>query len=137
MTVSETFDVVVAGAGHNSLVAAAYVAKAGFRCVVLEARERIGGDTATEELTRPGFQHDTCSTAHNLIQTSPTLRADELVLSADGLEYIHPDPVVHAPFPDGTWLTHWCDLARPRAESAEFPPPHGASFREMGTGSDA
>src|SRR5438876_5749493 len=107
MTVSETFDVVVAGAGHNSLVAAAYVAKAGFRCVVLEAGERIGGDTATEELTRPVFRHHSCSTAHNLLQASPTLRADELGRSAYGLEYIHPDPVVDERFPDGTWLAHW------------------------------
>ena len=137
MTVSETFDVVVAGAGHNSLVAAAYVAKAGFRCVVLEARERIGGDTATEELTRPGFQHDTCSTAHNLIQTSPTLRADELGLSAYGLEYIHPDPVVHVPFPDGTWLTQWCDLDRTCEEFGKFSPRDAAAFRQMMTEYDA
>jgi len=137
MTVSETFDVVVAGAGHNSLVAAAYVAKAGFRCVVLEARERIGGDTATEELTRPGFRHDTCSTAHNLIQTSPTLRADELGLSAYGLEYIHPDPVVHVPFPDGTWLTQWCDLDRTCEEFGKFSPRDAAAFRQMMTEYDA
>lgn len=61
---TERFDIVVAGAGHNSLVAAAYLTKAGLSCLVLEARPRIGGNTATEELTLPGFLHDTCSTAH-------------------------------------------------------------------------
>jgi len=48
------FDVVVAGAGHNSLAAAAYLAKAGFTCLILEHRNVIGGDTMTEELTLPG-----------------------------------------------------------------------------------
>jgi phytoene dehydrogenase-like protein len=109
---AETFDIVVAGAGHNSLVATAYLAKAGFRTLVLEARSVVGGNTATEELTLPGFLHDSCSTAHNLIQASPTLRRNELELGAYGLEYLHPDPVVHVPFPDGTWIT----MARPGSD---------------------
>src|ERR671936_8681 len=99
---TDTFDVVVAGGGHNALVAAAYLTRAGLECCVLDARPVMGGDTATEELTLPGFRHDTCSTAHNLIQASPTLRNDELRLGEYGLEYIQPDPVVHIPFPDGT-----------------------------------
>ena len=48
-----TVDVVVAGAGHNSLVSASYLAKAGFEVLVLEARPVVGGNTATEELTLP------------------------------------------------------------------------------------
>lgn len=128
---ADTFDVVVAGAGHNSLVAAAYLAKAGFSCVVLEARDRIGGDTATEELTLPGFWHDTCSTAHNLIQASPMLRNNELGLGDYGLEYIVPDPVVHVPFPDGTWLTQWRDLDRTCAEFAKFSRRDADAYRSM------
>ena len=111
-------DVVVAGAGHNSLVAAAYLAKAGLEVRVLEARSVVGGNTATEELTLPGFLHDSCSTAHNLIQASPAIR--ELGLAEHGLEYLHPDPVVHVPFPDGTWLTQWRDLDRTCDEFAKF-----------------
>ncbi|MFL5796594.1 MAG: phytoene desaturase family protein [Actinomycetota bacterium] len=110
----------MAGAGHNSLVAAAYLARAGFRCLVLEARERVGGNTSSEELTLPGFLHDSCSTAHNLIQASPTLRDRELPLDEYGLEYLHPDPVVHIPFPDGAWLTQWRDPDRTRDEFARF-----------------
>jgi phytoene dehydrogenase-like protein len=123
------FDVVVAGAGHNSLVAAAYLSRAGFRCLVLEARDTVGGDTNTEELTLPGFRHDTCSTAHNLIQTSPTLRDDELGLGAYGLEYLHPDPVVHVPFPDGSWLTQWRDVDRTAGEFAKFSPKDAEAYR--------
>ncbi len=114
------FDVVVAGAGHNSLVAAAYLSKAGLRCLIIEARDQVGGDTASEELTLPGFWHDTCSTAHNLIQASPMIRNNELGLDEYGLEYLHPDPVVHVPFPDGTWLTQWRDIERTCEEFARF-----------------
>ncbi len=68
---TEQYDVVVAGAGHNSLVAAAYLAKAGLSCLILEARPVIGGNTMTEELTLPGFLHDTCSTTHSIFMESP------------------------------------------------------------------
>src|SRR5918996_5589336 len=111
-------DVVVAGAGHNSLVTAAYLAKAGFEVLVLEERPVVGGNTATEELTLPGFLHDSCSTAHNLIQANPAIK--ELGLEEYGLEYLHPDPVVHVPFPDGEWLTQWWDLAATCQEFAKF-----------------
>src|SRR5437763_2878343 len=127
----DTFDVVVAGGGHNALVAAAYLTKAGFECCVLDARTILGGDTATEELTLPGFLHDTCSTAHNLIQASPTFRDDELRLGEYGLEYIRPDPVVHIPFPDGTSLTQWRDLDRTCEEFAKFSRNDAEAFRRM------
>ena len=108
----DRFDVVVAGAGHNSLIAAAYLAKAGYRCLVLEGRQVVGGNCVTEELTLPGFQHDSCGTAHVVIQDSPMLRNDELGLGNYGLEYIHPDR--RAPFSDGTYLTRGHDLDRTR-----------------------
>ena len=128
---TEIFDVVVAGGGHNALVAAAYLTRAGFECCVLDARPVMGGDTATEELTLPGFHHDSCSTAHNLIQASPTLRDDELRLGDYGLEYLHPDPVVHIPFPDGTSLTQWRDLSRTCEEFAKFSRHDAEAFRRM------
>src|SRR5256714_10282858 len=127
----DTFDVVVAGGGHNALVAAAYLTRAGFECCVLDSRPIRGGDTATEELTLPGFRHDTCSTAHNLIQASPTLRDDELRLGEFGLEYLKPDPVVHIPFPDGTWLTMWRDADRTYEEFAKFSRRDADAFRTM------
>lgn len=132
MSASSTdFDVVVAGAGHNSLVAAAYLSKAGFRCLVLESRPEIGGDTNTEELTLPGFRHDTCSTAHNLIQASPMLRNDELRLGEFGLEYLHPDPVVHVPFPDGSSITQWRDVERTVGELAKFSRRDAEAYRRL------
>ena len=124
-------DIVIAGAGHNSLVTAAYLAKAGFSVLLVEARDIVGGDTATEELTLPGFLHDSCSTAHTVLQSSPTIRDDELGLGDYGLEYISPDPVVHVPFPDGTSITQWRDLDRTCAEFARFSAADGQAFRTM------
>ena len=124
-------DVVIAGAGHNSLVTAAYLVKAGFSVLLLEARNVGGGAAATEELTIPGFLHDSCSTAHTLLQSSPTIRDNELGLADYGLEYLSPDPVVHVPFPDGTSITQWRDLDRTIAELARFSVSDGRSFRTM------
>jgi phytoene dehydrogenase-like protein len=126
---SASFDVVVAGAGHNSLVTAAYLARAGFEVCVVEARPVLGGNTATEELTLPGFLHDSCSTAHNLIQANPAIK--ELRLDEFGLEYLYPDPVVHIPFPDGTSLTQWRDLNRTCEEFAKFSRYDADAYRRM------
>jgi phytoene dehydrogenase-like protein len=128
---ADRFDVVVAGAGHNSLVAACYLAKAGYRCLVLEGRSVAGGNVVTEELTLPGFRHDSCGTAHVILQDSPMMRNDELGLADYGLEYIHPEIVVHAPFPDGSYLTQFHDLDRTCEEFAKFSKKDAAAYRRM------
>ena len=65
-----TADIVVAGAGHNSLIAAAYLAKAGYECAILDARPEPGGGAETEELVLPGFRFDSCSTVRRLPSSS-------------------------------------------------------------------
>jgi phytoene dehydrogenase-like protein len=130
---AEQFDIVVAGAGHNSLIAAAYLAKAGYRCLVLESRALVGGGVKTAQLTLRGFHHDVCSSAHVLIQDSPIFRDDELELGKYGLEYVFPDPVVHMPFADGSYLTQWRDLDRTCDEFAKFSKPDAAAYRRMMT----
>ncbi len=83
----EEVDVVVIGAGHNGLICAAYLAQAGLEVCVLDAQDVVGGNTVTEELTLPGFLHDSCSSAHVLIQSNPLMRDDELgLLSTYGLQ---------------------------------------------------
>jgi phytoene dehydrogenase-like protein len=67
---AETRDVVVIGSGHNGLVAAAYLARAGLSVEVLERNPVAGGAVATEELTEPGFLHDTFSSWHPLFKLS-------------------------------------------------------------------
>jgi phytoene dehydrogenase-like protein len=77
---AEKFDFVVASAGHNSLIAAAYLAKAGYRCLVLEGRPTVGGGVKSAHLTLRGFTHDVCSSAHNGIHGNPMLLDDEVKL---------------------------------------------------------
>jgi phytoene dehydrogenase-like protein len=125
-------DVVVAGAGHNSLITAAYLTRAGHRCLVLDARPVAGGGVTSEELLLPGFKLDSCSTGHTLIQTNPVLAADELGLIAEhGLEYIEPDPVAHVVFPDGESMTMWLDLERTCAEIERFCAADADAYRRM------
>jgi phytoene dehydrogenase-like protein len=131
-------DVVVAGAGHNSLITAAYLTLAGRRCRVLDARATPGGGVASEELLLPGFRLDSCSTGHTLIQTNPLLVDDELGLIADhGLTYIQPDPVAHVVFPDGESLTMWLDLERTCEEIARFSRADERAYRRLLTEYDA
>src|ERR1700680_2792361 len=78
VTKTDRFDIVVAGAGHNSLIATGYLTTAVYRYLVLEVPPIVGGRVMTEEVTLPGFKHDTCSTAHSGIQENPLLRNDEL-----------------------------------------------------------
>ena len=131
MSGGRAYDIIFAGAGHNNLVTAACAARAGFRVMVLEGAARIGGDTTSEELTLPGFVHDPCATAHNLIQSNPLMRDDELGLTGRGLKYLYPDPVFTMPFLDGASITMWRDLEQTCAEIARFSPADAAGYREL------
>ena len=128
---ADRFDIVVAGAGHNSMITAAYLAKAGYRCLLLEGRPIVGGGVKTAELTLRGFHDDVCSTVHAFIQENPLLQNDELKLKDYGLEYIHPDPIMHMPFPDGAYLTQWHDPEKTFAEFAKFSKRDAQTFRRM------
>ena len=125
-------DVVVAGAGHNSLIAACYLAKAGYQCLVLDARDIPGGGATTEEILLPGYKIDTCATGHTLIRVNPLLTRDELGLIRDyGVRYIDPDPVAHVAFPDGEHLTMWLDKERTADEIARFSARDAAAYRRL------
>lgn len=130
----EAADVVVIGAGHNGLACAAYLARAGLDVTVLEAADQLGGNTRTEKLTLPGFAHDSCSSAHVLIQSNPMIRDDELgLLSKYGLEYLHTDPAVVLPQPDGTSLVMHRDLDATAAEIARYSWQDAREFTAMVT----
>jgi len=127
-----TADFVVAGAGHNSLITAAYLARAGYEVVVLDARAIPGGGAASEEMLEPGYLIDSCSTGHTLIQSNPLLSEDELGLRERyGLTYIEPDPFAHVAFPDGRQLTMWLDLDRSWEELARFSRHDADAYRRM------
>ena len=125
-------DVVVVGAGHNALTCAAYLAMADLEVAVLEARDQIGGNTRTEELTLPGFAHDSCSSAHVLIQANPMICDDELgLIKTYGLRYLHTDPAVVFPQADGDTLVMHRDLDATTEEIARFSPQDAAEFTVM------
>jgi phytoene dehydrogenase-like protein len=128
----ESVDAVVIGAGHNGLVAAGYLAAAGLEVLVLEAGAAPGGDTITEELTLPGFAHDSCSSAHVLIQNNPLLRDDELgLLSRYGLEYIRTDPAVLMPQAHGDCLVMRPDLDATVDEIGRWSADDAQAFRQL------
>jgi phytoene dehydrogenase-like protein len=132
MAIPGEADVVVIGAGHNGLICAAYLAEAGLRVVVLEAAPRPGGNTITEELTLPGFAHDSCSSAHVLIQSNPLLTDDELGLKARwGLRYVHTDPAVMLPRADGDTMTVHRDLDATADEIGRWSAADAAAFRKL------
>lgn len=124
-------DFIIAGAGHNSLITAAYLARAGLRVLVLEGQDDIGGDTITQELTLPGFHHDSCASAHVVLQVNPLLRDNELNLDHYGLEYLYPDPVLVIPFPDGASITMFRDPEQTAAEFARYSRRDAAAYRQL------
>jgi phytoene dehydrogenase-like protein len=129
---TQTADIIVAGAGHNSLITACYLAKAGYEVLALDARPNPGGGAASEEMLLPGYWIDSCATGHTLIQTNPLLTKDELgLLGRYGLKYIKPDPVAHVTFPDGRSLTTWLDLERTCEEIARYSKHDAQAYRGM------
>lgn len=88
------------GSGPNGLSAAILLARAGYRVMVHEANEQIGGGTRSGELTLPGFVHDLCSAVHPMAIASPCFA--RFPLAAHGLEWIHPDAPLAHPLDDGT-----------------------------------
>src|SRR5215472_15704726 len=111
--VGTSYDIAAIGSGHNGLVAAAYLAAAGKRVLVLERNAWFGGGVVTRELTVPGFRHDQHSMAHIFIQANPLLLEDELGLkSRYGLKYIVPDVPMLSIFEDGATLALHRDRER-------------------------
>ena len=112
----ESYDAIIIGAGHNGLVAAAYLAKAGKKVLVLERRSMLGGIAATEEIY-PGFKFSTC--AHRAESFAPEIIRD-LALRQHGLELLPLDPPLFAPLRDGGGLIIPSDPVRAAASIGRF-----------------
>jgi len=105
----DDFDAVIVGGGHNGLVCAAYLARAGVRVGVFEARHTLGGATATEELW-PGHHVDLGGSIHNVFHKLNL--APALGLEKYGLAYGTLDPFYIAVFPDGSRIEFHRDIMK-------------------------
>jgi phytoene dehydrogenase-like protein len=110
------WDVAIVGAGHNGLVAAAYLARGGLRVIVLEAEERVGGACVTEE-PWPGYKVSTAAYVVSLFR--PEIVRD-LDLARHGYRVLRRDPSSFTPLPDGRHLLLGPDEAANRREVAKF-----------------
>ena len=129
---ANAYDVVAIGSGHNGLVAAAYMAAAGKKVIVLERNAWFGGGVVTRALTAPGFLNDQHSMAHIFIQGNPLLKNDDLGLKSKfGLRYVFPEMPMMSVFEDGSTLAMYRDRERTMADIAKFSKKDAEAFRKL------
>ena len=116
----QAYDVVMIGAGHNGLVCAAYLLKAGYSVLLLEQRSVPGGAATTEAVIPelPDFTFNLCAIDHEFIHLGPVV--EELELTKYGLEYLFCDPVVFCPHPDGKYFLAHQSIEKTCAEIARY-----------------
>jgi phytoene dehydrogenase-like protein len=124
-------DVAVIGAGHNGLVAACYLAKAGLRVTVVEASDLPGGMTASGPLIAAAPEHVINSCAVDIISMLHSQVPRDLDLRNFGLTITKPDPSYVALHPDGATLALWRDPARTAAEIEQFSRADAREFSEF------
>jgi phytoene dehydrogenase-like protein len=119
--------IVVIGGGHNGLIAAFYLAKGGFKPLVLESREMVGGGAVTEEFL-PGFHGST------LAHTLGPLRADvarDLQVEKFDCQILQPDPRVFSPSPNGKALLFYSDVAKTAGGIARISAKDGEKYTQF------
>jgi phytoene dehydrogenase-like protein len=129
---SGKYEVVIVGAGHNGLIVASYLARAGVNVCVVEDQDKVGGCVKTGEVTLPGFKHDLGSIFHHVIAPNPIIRNDELELQARyGLKYIWMEKITGVVFDDGSVLLFHHDLDRTCQSIAKFSERDAEAYRQF------
>ncbi|MBM3298431.1 MAG: NAD(P)/FAD-dependent oxidoreductase, partial [Deltaproteobacteria bacterium] len=129
---AEEYDGVILGAGPNGLTAAAYLAKAGLKILLLEKNFEAGGGLATEHVTLPGFLHNTHAVYMPMVDYAPPLKDFEEYLTKDyDLEFVFPDPVMSMPFADGSSLSLYQDLEKTCKSISQFSGKDADTYRQI------
>lgn len=129
---AKTYDVVIAGAGHNGLTVACYLVKAGLSVCMVEKNDMVGGGVVSKELVAPGFISDPCSTIHWLAQYSPIIMNDELGLKEKyGLKYLYPECQMCIHFTDETTLGIYRSLDETCNSIAKYSEKDAATYRKF------
>jgi beta-carotene ketolase (CrtO type) len=128
----QEYDIVIIGAGHNGLVCACYLLKAGYSVLLLERRTVPGGGATTEEAMpeeAPGFKFNLCAIDHEFIHLGPVV--EELELEKYGLKYLYCDPVVFCPHPNGKYFLGHKSVEKTCAEIGRYSPKDAERYREF------
>jgi phytoene dehydrogenase-like protein len=125
----ENFDVIILGAGPNGLTAGAYLAKAGLKVLILEKRHEAGGGLATEEVTLPGFLHNTHAIYMPMIDYAPAIQ--DLELTTDKIQWLQPQPVMSMHFSDGYALSVYSDHERTCESIRQFSDKDARTYLEI------
>lgn len=126
---TETYDAIIIGGGHNGLTCACYLARAGLKVLVVEQYHTVGGMTSTEEITLPGFHSDLHAFGYQFANLSPA--PVELGLARFDFELLYPDPNFSQAFPDGGLVTMYRDLNQTITSISHYSPKDGEVWRRM------
>lgn len=129
---ADEYDGIILGAGPNGLTVAAYLAKAGLKILLLEKRFEAGGGLATEQVTLPGFLHNTHAVYMPMVDYAPPLKDFEDYLSKDyDLEFVFPPLVMAMPFADGSSLCLYQDVDKTCESIAQFSKKDAETYRRV------
>jgi len=122
------YDAIIVGGGHNGLICAAYLAKAGYSVCVLERQPVAGGAVVTQEIV-PGYKFDLGGSIVSLLNLTPIV--EELELGRYGYQPIFLDPIFFSPYPDGSHLLIWRDVDRTCQSIASISPADAHAYRHF------
>lgn len=131
MSIEREYDAIVIGAGHNGLILANYLAKAGMDVVVVEKRLEAGGGLTTEEVTLPGFYHNLHSLFHDAVDVMPAMK-DLKLEEEHHVRYVLPEVQVGMPMRDGRAATVHMDAAKTQASLAKISAADAAKYAAVG-----
>lgn len=130
MAKTETFDAIIIGGGTNGLLCGAYLARAGLKTLILEKKLEMGGGLVTEEITYPGFYHDTHAIYMTMLEYAPAVKDLELE-NKHGLKLIFPELQVASLSKDGTAVCLYKDVDKTCESFRRFSEKDAKTFKEL------